>query len=175
MALDTQERNNIILGAVNMTGPVGENASEWEDRVIDNAKRLTTLLSETSSVAKTVDMLSEAKKFIGTILYVGKEKSSKRGFVVLKTTPSKLSPDGIETVRTEIVDGNTSVTAFCKDLRSNMVGHRVVVYVEMQTGKDDPSRKFRILQHVTDLGEDNTVTEEDIANGTARAQKDMRG
>lgn len=175
MALDTQERTNIILSAITMAGPVGDNASEWEDRVVDNAKRVTTMLSETSTVSKTVEMLSEAKKFIGTILYVGKEKSSKRGFVVLKTTPSKLSPDGIETVRTEIVDGNSSVTAFCKDLRTNMVGHRVVVFVEMQTGKDDPTRKFRILQHVTDLGEDNTVTDEDIEAGTARASKDMRG
>lgn len=175
MSIDTLTRNNIILGAVGMTGPVGESSSEWDAKLIANAKRLTTLLADGSNVAKTIDMLGEAKKFIGTVLYVGKEKSSKRGFVVLKTTPTKLSADGIETVRTEIVEGNESVTAFAKDLRENMVGHRVLVYVEMQVGRDDPTRKFRILQHVSDLGEDTSITEDDLENGRARAAKDMKG
>ncbi|HEX9087876.1 MAG TPA: hypothetical protein VF867_10150 [Arthrobacter sp.] len=175
MALDTLTRNNIILGAVGMTGAVGDSAAEWEMKLIANAKHLTTLLADGSNIAKTIDMLDDAKKFIGTVLYVGKEKSSKRGFVVLKTSPTKLNAEGIETVRTEIVEGNDSVTAFAKDLRENMVGHRVLVYVEMQTGRDDPTRKFRILQHVSDLGEDTSITEDDLAAGKARAAKDMKG
>jgi hypothetical protein len=175
LALDTLTRNNIIFGAVGMTGPIGESASDWNEQLVANAKHLTTLLAEGSNVAKTIDMLDEAKKFIGTVLYVGKEKSSKRGFVVLKTNPTKLNPEGIETVRTEIVEGNEPVKKFANDLRLNMVGHRVLVYVEMQTGRDDPTRKFRILQHVSDLGEDTSITEDDLETGRARAAKDMKG
>ena len=73
----------------------------------------------------------------------------------------------------EIVEGNDSVTAFAKDLRENMIGHRVLLYVEMQVGKT-PDKKFRILQHVDDLGEDTSITDEDLENGRARAAKDMK-
>lgn len=172
MSIDTATRNNIILGAVNMTGPVGESSSAWETKLIGNVKRLTTMLSDGSNVSKTIEMLAEAKKFVGTIVYVGKEKTSKRGFVVVKTGTDR-DEHGLETVRTEIVEGNEAVTAFAKDLRENMVGHRVLLYVEMQTGKT-PDKKFRILQHVDDLGEDTSITDEDIANGKARAAKDMK-
>ena len=156
-----------------MTGPIGEDSSAWNDKLVANTKRLTTLLSEGSVPAKTIDMLSEAKKFVGTIAYVGKEKSSKRGFVVIKTGTDR-DEHGLETVRTEIVEGNSAVTAFAKDLRENMVGHRVLLYVEMQTGRT-ADKKFRILQYVEDLGEDTALTDEDLANAKARAQKDMKG
>lgn len=172
MALDTATRNNIILGAVSMAGPVGDSSSEWDARVIANAKRLTTMLSDGSNVSKTIQTLDEAKKFVGTLVYVGKEQTSKRGFVVVKTGTDR-DEHGLETVRTEIVEGNESVKAFAKDLRENLVGHRVLLYVEMQTGKT-PDKKFRILQHVDDLGVDSAITEEDIANGKARAAKDMK-
>ncbi|QOD05915.1 hypothetical protein [Pseudarthrobacter sp. BIM B-2242] len=172
MSIDTATRNNIILGAVSMTGPVGDSSSEWDTRLIANAKRLTTLLSDGSNVARTIQILDEAKKFVGTIVYVGKEKTSKRGFVVIKTGTDR-DEHGLETVRTEIVEGNDSVTAFAKDLRENMIGHRVLLYVEMQVGKT-PDKKFRILQHVDDLGEDTSITDEDLENGRARAAKDMK-
>lgn len=172
MSIDTTTKQSIILGAVGMTGPVGESSSEWDARLMGNVKRLTTLLSDGSSAAKTIDMLAEAKKFVGTIAYVGKEKTSKRGFVVIKTGTDR-DEHGLETVRTEIVEGNESVKAFAKDLRENMIGHRVVLYVEMQTGKT-ADRKFRILQHVEDLGEDTSITDEDLENARARAAKDMK-
>ncbi|MCU6479110.1 hypothetical protein [Arthrobacter sp. A2-55] len=158
MALDAKERNNIILGAVNMTGPdtpvFDEDGnripSDWNSRLKLNAKKLTAMLSETSDISKTVDMLAECKVFVGTILYVTKEKSSKRGFVGLKTQESKFSPDGVETVRTEITEGNPDVNEFCRNLR-NLTGHRVLVYVFMDKSEDG-TRKFRVLQHVEDLG-----------------------
>lgn len=176
MTLETQERNSIILNAVAMTGPVGDDIALWEAQLASNAMRLTTLLEPGSSVAKRIDMLGAAKKFVGTVLLVAKEPTSKRGFVVLKTTPTKLSPDGIETVRTEIADWEGKegeAFAFAKQVRG-LVGHRVLVYIEMQTAKDDPSRKFRTLQHVVDYGPDTSVTEADYDAAQARAEKDMR-
>lgn len=172
MSIDTTTKQNIILGAVNMTGAIGESAADWNSRFISNVKKVTTLLSEGSSAAKTIDMLSEAKRFVGTIVYVGKEKTSKRGFVVIKTGTDR-DEHGLETVRTEIVEGNESVNAFAKDLRENMIGHRVLLYVEMQTGKT-ADKKFRILQYVEDLGEDTSITEDDLENARARAAKDMK-
>lgn len=176
MAVAAPERNAIIFGAVGMTGPIGEDPSDWNLRLKQNAKYLTTLLSEGSPVAKTIDMIDEAKKFVGTVLFVTKEPTSKRAFVVLKTNPSKLNEDGIETVRTEIVDWegkSGEAYSFAKDLKS-LTGHRVLLYVEMQTGKDDATRKFRILQHADDLGPDDSVTEDDYEAGKERARKDLR-
>ncbi|MCC3299452.1 hypothetical protein [Arthrobacter caoxuetaonis] len=152
MALDTKERNEIILAAVNMAGPVGDDLPEWNSRVRANTKKLTIMLGENSNLAKIIDMVKGCKIFSGTILHVAKEKSSKRGFVGLKTTPSKFNADGIESVRTEIMEDNPEVLAFCRQLRS-LEGHRVLVWVEMQTN-EDATRKFRILQHVEDLGLD---------------------
>lgn len=163
MALDTKERNEIILSAVGMTGPVGEDVADWNSRLNTNAKKLSIMLGENSNVAKTITMIQECKVFSGTILYVAKEKSSKRGFVGLKTKPSKFNEDGVETVRTEITENNPAVNEFCKQLRS-LHGHRVLVWVEMQAS-EDATRKFRILQHVEDLGIDPDYDEE-----TAKAQ-----
>lgn len=152
MALDAKERNEIILAAVNMTGPVGDDVSDWNSRVRANTKKLTILLGENSNLAKVIEMVQGCKVFSGTVLHVTKEKSSKRGFVGLKTAPSKFNTDGIESVRTEIMEDNPEVLAFCRQLRS-LEGHRVLVWVEMQTN-EDATRKFRILQHVEDLGLD---------------------
>jgi hypothetical protein len=172
LTIETTTKQSIILGAVGMTGAMGDSSAEWDARFMSNVKRITTLLSDGSAAAKTIDMLSEAKKFVGTICYVGKEKTSKRGFVVIKTGTDR-DEHGLETVRTEIVEGNESVNAFAKDLRENMIGHRVLLYVEMQTGKT-ADKKFRILQYVEDLGEDTSITEDDLENARARAAKDMK-
>ncbi|MGK3708777.1 hypothetical protein [Arthrobacter sp. IK3] len=164
MSLDTKERNDIILAAVNMTGPVGDDLPDWNTRVRANTKKLTIMLGETSELAKTIDMVQNCKVFSGTILHVAKEKTSKRGFVGLKTTPSKFNPDGVESVRTEITENNPEALAFCRQLRS-LEGHRVLVWVEMQTN-EDATRKFRILQHVEDLGLDPEYDEDEAKETT---------
>lgn len=175
MAVTEALRQSIILGAVGMSGEVGDDASAFESRVMANAKRLTGMLSEHSPVAKTIDMIEEAKKFPATILYLGKEPKTNRAFVVFKTKPSDDNPEGIETARTEIVDWETKKGqpfAFAKQTR-DLTGHRVFVYIELQVAKGT-GRKVRILQHIEDLGVDTFITDEDIAAGKARAQKDMR-
>lgn len=156
MPLDTKERNDIILGAVTMTGPVaeGQTQSEWDSKLKTNAKSIALMLNDNSDVARTINMLAECKNFTGTILGVQKEASSTRGFVALKTVESKFSPDGIETVRTERTDSSAEAKAFASRLRTELTGHRVLVWVEMQEIKGSAGQKVRILQHVQDLGED---------------------
>ncbi|ACL42349.1 hypothetical protein Achl_4398 (plasmid) [Pseudarthrobacter chlorophenolicus A6] len=156
MPLDTKERNDIILGAVSMTGPIaeGQTRSEWDSQLKENAKSLALMLNDNSDVARTINMLSECKNFVGTILGVQKEASSTRGFVAIKTTESKFAPDGIETVRTERTDSSAEVKAFASRLRTELTGHRVLMWVEMQEIKNSAGQKVRILQHVQDLGPD---------------------
>lgn len=152
MAIDAKERNDIILGAVGMTGPVGDSQSEWDAKLKSNAKSLALMLNDNSDVARTINMLAECKNFVGTILGVQKEASSTRGFIAIKTVESKFSPDGIEVARTERTDSSEEAKAFASRLRRELVGHRVLVWIEMQETKN--GQKVRILQHVQDLGED---------------------
>lgn len=152
MPLDAKERNDIILGAVAMTGPVGESQAEWDARLKANAKSLSLMLNDNSDVARSINMLAECKNFVGTILGVQKEESSTRGFVALKTTPSKFNDEGVESVRTERTDSSDEAKAFASRLRRELIGHRVLVWVEMQETK--AGQKVRVLQHVQDLGED---------------------
>lgn len=173
MAVTEALRQSIILGAVGMSGEVGDDASAFEARVKANAKRLTGMLSEHSPVAKAIDMIDVAKKFPATILYLGKEPKTNRAFVVLKTKPTDDNPEGIETARTEIVDwaGKSGESfEFAKTVRA-LTGHRAFVYIELQVAKT--GRKVRVLQHIEDLGEDTFITEADFEAGKARAQKDM--
>lgn len=173
--LSAETRQSLILGAVSMAGPVGEDSLAWESTVMKNVKRLTGMMSEYSPVGKVITMLEESKKFPATVLYLGKEPKTNRGFVVLKTKPSDQNPEGIETARTEIVDwaGKAGESyEFAKHVRS-LTGHRVFVYIEMQEAKTS-GRKVRILQHIEDLGVDTFLEEGDLEAGKARAAKDMR-
>lgn len=152
MALDTKERNDIILGAVAMTGPVGDSQADWDAKLKANAKSLALMLNDNSDVARSISMLADCKNFTGTILGIQKEASSTRGFIALKTVESKFSPDGIEVVRTERTDSSEEAKKFASRIRNELVGHRVLVWVEMQETK--AGQKVRVLQHVQDLGED---------------------
>lgn len=155
MAVDAKERNDIILGAITMTGPVadGQTQSEWDSKLKSNVKSIALMLNDNSDVSRTINMLAECKNFVGTILGVQKEASSTRGFLAIKTTESKWAPDGIETVRTERTDSSAEAKAFASRLRNELIGHRVLVWVEMQEIRDS-GQKVRVLQHVQDLGED---------------------
>src|SRR5437870_8938364 len=124
MAIDAKERNDIILGAVTMTGPVGDSQSEWDAKLKANAKSLSLMLNDNSDVARSINMLAECKNFVGTILGVQKEESSTRGFVALKTTPSKFNEDGIDTARTERTDSSEEAKALASRLRRELIGQR---------------------------------------------------
>jgi hypothetical protein len=169
MALDAKERNDIILGAVAMTGPVGESQAEWDAKLKSNAKSLALMLNDNSDVARSIAMLADCKNFTGTILGVQKEASSTRGFIAFKTVESKFSPDGIEVARTERTDSNDEAKAFASRLRKELIGHRVLVWIEMQETKS--GQKVRILQHVQDLGLDPEFDPEEGARITLEKMK----
>ena len=167
MALTAELKQSVILAGISMAGEVGDDEAAYDARVKKYAQKALTLVHENSPVSKSLDILEESKKFIGTILYVNKEPKTGRGLVVLKTNPTKLNPEGVETVRTEIATGNAEVTEFCKEL-IGLIGHRVLNYVELQTGREDATKKFRVLRYTTDLGPDSQITEDDYEAGKAK-------
>lgn len=172
MPATEEQRRSIILGAVSMAGPITEDVENWDRTVRNGIKRLSSMLGENSGESRLISMLDEAKKFPATVLYVGKENTSGRGFIVLKTKPSKHNEEGVETCRTEIIKDNEEARALCRWLRE-IKGHRVLVYLEMQETKS--GQKVRIIQHAEDLGEDRFVTDADYEAGQAKAQESMRG
>lgn len=168
MSTDTLIRQNIILAAVNMTGPVGD-ADDWDIKLKQNAKKVASLLSEQSPVNKALDAVEGADKFVGTLVYVGKEAKTGRGIAIIKSNPTDRNPSGLEGIRTEIADweGQTGEAfAFAKSLKGQL-GHRFVFFKEMQAGKD-PNKKFRCLIHAESIGYDSKITDEDFAEGKAK-------
>lgn len=169
MAVTEALRQSIILGAANITGPIGDDESDWEIRLKQNAKRLTSMLSPESVLSRAIDTLDGCDKFTATIAFVGQEEKSKRGYVVLKGAPTDKNETGLEALRTEIVAGSKENTAFAKRLRS-LTGHRVLVFKELQEMKGN-GRKVRVIQHVEDLGEDHFITDEDLDAAQAFANE----
>lgn len=160
MTITAETTQQIILGAINTTGPNDGTTEDWDVRFDQNLRTITAMIGEGSKAYKTVQMMGEAKKFKGTILGVKAEKTSRRGLVFLYTKPSDFHPDGVESARTEQVD-RPEAKALYEQLKS-LVGHRVLVFVEMQAS-DNGGKKFRIIQHIQDLGPDNDFDAEEAA------------
>lgn len=144
-------RQQIILAAVNAAGEryEDETPQQYEARVVAEARRIKVMTSPQSRVSRAIDILDECKVFPAVIEDIKKEASSTRGLVLLRTRPSKHSPDGKETVRTERTD-NPEGYAMAMTLRK-LIGHRVLLWVELEA-VGDGSTKVRVLRHVEDLG-----------------------
>jgi len=153
--MDDALRAQIILAAVAATGPDDETSS-WQAKVADTAARITALIHEKSPVSKLVEQVSTCKVFPATVSGISKEKSSTRGLVTLKTSPSKFHADGVETARTERTD-NEMGRAMATRIKS-LVGHRVMLWVELES-VNDGATKVRIIRHVEDLGADSAADE----------------
>jgi hypothetical protein len=167
MSTDTLTRQNVILAAINMTGPVGDSA-DWDIQVKQNAKKVASLLNEQSPINKTLDAIDGSSKFTGTLVYIGKEPKTGRAIAIVKSE-NRDKEVSFEGIRTEIADweGQTGEAfAFAKQLKSHL-GHRFVFFKEMQAGKD-PNKKFRCLIHAEPIGHDSRVTDEDYAAGKAK-------
>lgn len=163
MNLDDQ----VILAAVNAAGPQNQSVNDdgnpdlgvWRANVESAAVQIAVMLGERSSIRKSVEAIADCKVFTATILKVSKEKTSSRGLVELKTKPSTHYPDGIETARTERTDSDLTALQFAKTLQG-LVGHRVVVWVQLQVFGDS-DHKVRVIKHVEDLGVDAAVEDDD--------------
>lgn len=167
MSTDTLIRQNVILAAITMTGPVG-NSADWDSQVKQNAKKVASLLNEQSPINKTLDSIDGASKFVGTLAYIGLEKKTGR-FIAIVKSENKAQEVVFEAIRTEIADWQGKVGEvydFAKSLKENL-GHRFVFFKEMQAGKD-PNKKFRCLIHAEPIGHDSRFTAEDQAAGKAK-------
>lgn len=153
--LTPEVRNQVILGAVQAAGPMGDDAQAWEDNVKSAARRLAVMLGDESPVSKVINAISGSKKFVGTVEGVLKEASSTRAFVGIKSAsgPGKYNKSGYESARTDRTDSNEEGRQLANRINKQLIGHRVLFFVEMQEGKDET--KYRTLVHVEDLGLDS--------------------
>ena len=149
--MEQSEKNQIVIAALNAAGPVGEDADEWNIRLLELAGQFTAMLSPTSAISKVIESVSASKVFTGVVLEIKKEASSTRGLITLKTRVSEHSPDGTEQVRTERTDSPFGLS-MARRVRA-LIGHRVVVWVEVQTMSNGSSNKVRVITHIEDLGE----------------------
>ena len=113
-----------------------------------------------SDVADQVVKIQEAiaksdKTFVGTVVSVKKEASSTRAIVTLNTGTARVHDGvvaGCETVRTDRTDDPDGLL-MAKKVQS-LKGHKVLVYVELEPGKNNDPRRFRVLRHIVDKGLD---------------------
>lgn len=162
--MEQTEINQIVLAAVSAVGPMGDDQNDWMVSIQDMAARITAMCTPTSSVAKAIQGVANSKVFTGVVLGVSKEESSTRGLVTLQGKPSKFHEDGIETARTERTDTPVGL-AMARRLR-RLVGHRIVLWVEVEQIRDGTS-KTRVIRHVEDLGP--------VKEGVAKAQPQAGG
>src|SRR5664279_4695556 len=97
-------RTQIILAAVNSVGENKGDPGEWQSNVRQAVVDITLMVSAKSPMVRLVDQIAGARAFRAIILDVKKEGSSQRGFVTMRTKPSKFAVDGTETARTERMD-----------------------------------------------------------------------
>lgn len=142
-------REQITLAAYNATGPLleGETPEDRDIRFMNNATDLFFALDERSPIAKHLSNLADSTAFIAVIVSGGVEKSSGRAVIQLQTKDGDGTKE--EPIRTDHLNTQSgkSVYALAKQLR----GRRVLVYKQMEVGKDK-SKKYRVLRHLVDLG-----------------------
>jgi hypothetical protein len=148
--MEQSDKNRIAIAAVTAAGSVGDDRAAWNDRVLELAAQITAMTSPSSDVMTAIESVSNAKVFTAVLLEIKKEQSSTRGLVTLKTRVSEHAPDGTEQARTERTDTRQGL-AMARRCRA-LVGHRVAVWVDLQTMKGG-SNKVRVIAHIEDLGE----------------------
>lgn len=145
--MDDAVRTQIIVAAVNAVGPAGDDSAKWMNRVADMAAEITAMTDERSTVSKRVNGIAGAVVYTAVVLGGKKEESSNRFVIRLQAKPG--DADSIEEIRTErIENGGLEMAAKAKAL----VGHRVVIYKDMQPIKSQPGKSTRVLAHMVDLG-----------------------
>lgn len=145
----------IILAAATAALPKDDG---YEDRLRTNIAEFAAMAND-ESYTKIVQQIADSKVFTGIVLGIQKENSSTRGIVTLKTKVSNFHPNGQETVRTERTDSSPATLALCKHIKDNLIGHKVAVWVEIET-YNEGAGKVRVLRHIKDLG---PASEEELA------------
>ena len=177
--MDDNTRTNIILAAIHSVPPVTEplrnkrdeivatEAEVWQARVAEKARAIAVMTGPRSKVGHDIDVIGwaseegndKAKIVSGTVLSINLESSSTRGLVQMKTKAHpQWAPNGVEEARTERTDTAEGLM-MAQRIRQELMGHRVLAFIEMQT-VGDGTRKVRVIRHIEDLGIDEAVQSE---------------
>lgn len=173
--MDIQQRTQVILAAVNAAGTAGDPG--WMQRVTDLSKQILLMLRPESRINKSLDILESCKVFTGSVLSVRREVSSTRGIVTVFTGTTKADlkdaitkqplPTGCEQIRTERTDDESGL-AMARMARE-LIGHRVVLFVELEPVAGSTDRKVRVLRHIEAIG----LADDEMAK-EAKAAKDAK-
>ena len=145
-------RTQIVLAAFSAAGPADPtDFAKWQTRVADMAAVITVACQPGSTISKVIEQVSASKTFVASIVKVEKEERTTRGIVTLRTKPSELNPEGVETARTERTD-NPIGLSMARRL-SKLVGHKVLLRVEVEPIANG-ARKSRVIRYVEDFGLD---------------------
>lgn len=184
--MDESTRITITAAAVNAAGPVSNytttgkvenpdgtftevtvpDPAAYQVAVHENAINIAVMAGEKGLVGKALAGVvgPNTKIFSGTVVGVRKEASSTRGLITLHTGTDREKeglPAGCEQVRTERTDNPIGKSVALK--ARNMLGHRVLVYVEVEEINGGQS-KVRVLRHVESLGVDNDAASKGLGS-----------
>lgn len=169
MSLTQQELIQVVSAAAASVGQV--DASNFDTEVTKRASQIILAASDQGRVAKHLNALADTKPFVATIFGVKIEPRTKRGFVVVKSQPSDRNPDGIEHIRTDIVDGNPLAEDLVLQVRAAK-GKRALVYKHMEQNGD---QKYRVLKAIQVIGDDPEFNDENAkAVAIARFNKEQK-
>ena len=148
MTYSQAELTNIVSAAASSVGAV--DPAIFDVEVAKRAAQIITVSSAEGRVGKFLNELSESKPFVGTIYGVKIEPNTKRGLVVIKTQPSDRTPDGVETIRTDIVDGNPLALDLLAQIKAAK-GQKALIYKYLEQNGD---QKYRVVKAIQIIGED---------------------
>lgn len=151
--MDSADRAAIVAAAVVAAGPPDGNRDDWLEQVEAEARQIFILAGVRGRIGRVVEQMGNSRTFARVITRVEKEQSSQWGLVTLSVEPTQYSKDGVEQVRTERMDGQFAeqAKAMGRTLRDELMGHRVLLWVETETD-DDATPRGRVIRHVVDLG-----------------------
>lgn len=162
---ETLSPEQVILTAVGSLGPVDDTALpvQTASRVAD----ILALLDAGSDASRVYAGLTspDSKKVYGWLESVTREESSNRAVLKLVTKPhEEHNPEGIDRVRSERLESEYARALGNK--AHKLIGHNVIVSIEIQSYKnknDGKTRHLRVFWDITDRGE---APKPDYTSGT---------
>ncbi|KYH43887.1 hypothetical protein [Branchiibius sp. NY16-3462-2] len=136
-----------------------------EALVAEQAKQLLMSTSPGGRLFADVAPVANGEKVFRSIVAgVSTEASSGRVIVTLHSRVSDRTPDGTETIRTEHLSNPFGrVTA---RIARDLIGHKVLVFGEMQEMTGRAGQKVRVLKGLKDLGTASQAEIDALRSGT---------
>ncbi|SDH35179.1 hypothetical protein [Microbacterium sp. 77mftsu3.1] len=176
--LSEDVKQQIVLAAATVAGPTATPGD-----VAKHVTRIAGYLNPNSEVQRAfaqIDKVAEntvsSAGFVGTIIGIAKEESSKRGVVMFYTGESTHNKDGKEHLRTEILEGDEDARALMNLIKGSkgdpekgiaptpsLIGHKVGVSFDRVKKGDGSGHQVRVLKSVSDRGADSEYNFENPA------------